>query len=76
MYFLYKHGVYGHGVFWIGDDLEEGKSEADRAATLDVDSYHEWYLCELGKESNLNFSFEPDYREEAVYTGVRSYKKP
>lgn len=76
MYFLYKHGVYGHGVFWIGDDLKEGKREADRAATLDSDDYHDWYLCKLDKKNNLNFSSEPEYREEAVYSGVRSVKTP
>lgn len=44
IYYLYKEGMYGHGVFWIGSDLEEGKRQANKAASLDMDDYHEWVL--------------------------------
>jgi hypothetical protein len=44
IYFLQKEGVYSHGIFWIGFDLEEGKHQADRAAARDEDDHHGWVL--------------------------------
>ena len=44
MYYIYKEAVYGHGVYWIGEDLEEGKGELDRLVSLDDDAHHDWNL--------------------------------
>jgi hypothetical protein len=67
MYFIYKQGVYGHGVFWIGEDLEAGKAEADRLASADEDDYHDWELQKLGASHDPS----KDGVNEIVYTGVR-----
>lgn len=42
MYFVEKKGMYGHGVFWIGNDLEEAKKMADYFAENDQDDYHSY----------------------------------
>jgi hypothetical protein len=68
MYFLYKMGVYGHGVFWIGDNLEEGKNAADTAASEDIDDYHEWELCEF-TDAGCKYPYDSDH--PVVYRGVR-----
>ncbi len=44
MFYLYKMGVYGQGVFWIGEDYEEGQAKADEYAADDEDDYHTWEL--------------------------------
>ncbi len=44
MFYLYKMGVYGQGVFWIGEDQEEGQVKADEYAANDEDDYHTWEL--------------------------------
>ena len=69
MYYLYKEGVYGHGVFWIGEDLQEGKAEADKAATLDKDDYHSWEVRQLGSEEDKAYWDDSAY--DLVYIGVR-----
>ena len=67
MFFLYKKGVYGHGIFWIGSNLEEGKREADKAASLDRDNYHDWVLFEFtGQEY---YKLDADHKE--IYRGKR-----
>ena len=71
MFFLYKNGVYGHGVFWIGEDMEEGKRAADRAANLDRDDYHDWDLYEFVEPSEDD-DYEIDHQHKKVYTGVRT----
>jgi len=68
MYFLYKMGVFGQGVYWIGKDLKEGKSEADKAATLDRDDYHDWELYKFVAPDGYTTVAELN---ELVYTGVR-----
>lgn len=68
MYFLYKTGVYGHGVFWIGDNLEEGKKAADAAASKDKDDYHEWELHEF---TEAGCTYTRDSEHPVVYRGVR-----
>lgn len=70
MFFLHKEGVYGHGVFWIGDDLEQGKQASDVAANLDKDDYHDWVLYKFEKPSGDDY--EIDHQNERVYTGVRT----
>ena len=70
MYFLYKQGVHGQGVFWIGEDFEEGKRQADNAATSDSDDYHDWNLCKYTPVApSEDKYFDPT---EVVYTGVRA----
>ena len=73
MYYLYKEGVYGHGVFWIGEELQEGKAKADKAATLDKDDYHSWELRQLGGEEDKDYW--DDSVDDVVYTGVRTETK-
>lgn len=43
-YFIQKEGVYGHGVFWIGEDIEKGKQVCLQLASEDDDDYHRWVL--------------------------------
>jgi len=47
MYILERVGVYGQGVFWVGESLEDGIKEADKAAEMDVDDHHEWQVKEI-----------------------------
>jgi len=47
MYILEKVGVYGQGVFWAGESLEDGIEEAKKAAKLDADDYHTWEVKEV-----------------------------
>jgi hypothetical protein len=47
IYFVYKQGVYGQGVYWIGFDIEEGKRKCDQLATQDKDDYHLWELYQI-----------------------------
>ena len=68
-YFLYKEAVYGHGVFWIGNDIEEGKLQADRAANLDRDNHHHWVLYEFLDQEDHDFADESFHKE--IYCGVR-----
>ena len=73
IYFLYKEGIYGHGVFWIGTDLEEGKRQADRAATLDRDEYHDWVLYRFSApEVDSDYWNDAEEGQERCYTGVRA----
>jgi len=46
MYYLQQAGIYFRGVFWIGENLEQGIIEADKHAEADVDDYHQWQVCE------------------------------
>ena len=70
MFFLYKEGIYGHGVFWFGDDLEKGKQAADVAANLDSDDYHDWVLYEFVEQHNNDHKSDPEHKK--VYEGVRT----
>ncbi|MDP0495703.1 MAG: hypothetical protein Q7Q73_05795 [Verrucomicrobiota bacterium JB024] len=73
IYFLYKEGIYGHGVFWIGNDLDEGKRQADRAATLDKDDYHTWSIFRFAAPSaDSDYRRDADEGQERVYVGVRA----
>lgn len=69
IFVLIKDAVYQHGVFWIGEDLEEGKRKADRAASLDTDDHHKWKLCEFVEPVR----YTTDANHAVVYTGVRTY---
>lgn len=46
-YFIEKHGVYRHGVFWIGTDRQEGESRLVEWAAQDRDDHHHWNLCQF-----------------------------
>ena len=73
MYFLYKQGIGGRGVFWIGKDLIEGKKMADHAANKDVDDYHKWILFEYlppNKATNYDNSYDNE-QHKVVYIGKR-----
>jgi len=63
MYFLYKECVYGHGVFWIGDDEDEGRKAADDAAKTDRDSHHDWVLYKFIKQNGDDFNGDGNHEE-------------
>lgn len=65
-YYLYKQGMYGHGVFWIGTDEAEGIRQANVAAHFDRDNYHSWDLCV--------FENCRDYHEDAAHEVVYSVR--
>ena len=74
MYYLEKMGVYGHGIFWIGENIEEGKRMADKAARNDRDDYHDWELRKFVRPNEAtDFSMDAkDNGHEIVYIGVRT----
>lgn len=43
MYYIEKYGAYGQGVMWIGEDLEEAKSLADKMSSHPLDDGHHTY---------------------------------
>ena len=49
MYFIEKVGQYGHGVFWIGEDLVEGVHELLLKCRDDSDDHHKWDLQEFNR---------------------------
>ena len=69
-YYIEKMGTYGHGIYWIGTDIEAGKTEADRLANADEDAYHSWDLRELEVIDGINGP-EPNSSGEPLYIGVR-----
>ena len=78
-YFLEKTSVYMHGVFWIGNDAEEGRKQANLAASKDKDDFHDWILYEFGVISNRpNYAddewnmFFNDAEHKEIYRGIRS----
>lgn len=70
MYILIKHGVYQHGVFWIGRNLKVAKKKADKAASLDSDDYHKWIVHKYSALKGIEV-FTEDAIHQAIYTGVR-----
>jgi hypothetical protein len=70
MFFLYKEGMYGHGVYWIGTDVEEGKRRADEGATNDCDDYHEWILYQFVDQGVDGYVDDPSHIQ--IYQGVRT----
>jgi len=67
MYFLYKVGIKGHGVFWIGNDKTEGIRQADLCACADRDDYHDWELYEFVTQQDCKI----DHKHTLIYTGKR-----
>ena len=66
-YFIQKEGVYYHGVYWIGESLEDGAAMTDELATNDKDDYHDWVLYIYSPQKNGD---AVDANKE-VYRGVR-----
>jgi hypothetical protein len=60
MYLIEKVGQYGHGVFWIGEDLIEGVHELLLKCQGDDDDYHKWLLQEF--MSNCDPSVDADHK--------------
>lgn len=60
-YYVEKQGVYSHGVYWIGTDLEQGCAVADSLAAGDIDDYHDWNVYE----------YHSGNKQKLVYAGVR-----
>jgi hypothetical protein len=69
-YFIEKMGVYAHGVFWIGKDLDEAKREADRLASVDSDAYHDWNVKLFDDHACADANNDPTHR--VIYKGVRT----
>jgi len=67
IYFLYKVGIKGHGVFWIGNDKTEGIRQADLCASADRDDYHDWELYEFVTQQDCKI----DHKHTLIYTGKR-----
>ncbi len=44
MFFIEKVGVYGHGVFWIGESEDIGVLKCIEFSNNDRDNYHSWQL--------------------------------
>jgi len=61
--FLQKEGMYLHGVFWIGEDLEEGKEKTDLAAKECNDDYHNWCLVEYKEQDD----YTTDADDNVIY---------
>ncbi|MBN46338.1 MULTISPECIES: hypothetical protein [unclassified Methylophaga] len=79
-YYLVREGVYDQGIFWIGQDFQEGKNMADNFATNDSDDYHSWNLRKFIQiDHSISIEFRNDgFRNydqasayEVVYTGTR-----
>ncbi len=64
MFFLQKEAIHYHGVFWIGDDPDEGKRQADLAAESDSDGHHDWVLYKF----TSNSSYADDVAHEKIYS--------
>jgi len=64
MYFVEKKGMYGHGIFWIGEDLEEAKKMADHFAENDRDDHHSYDVFKFQDQK----SSKMDAYHEDVYS--------
>ena len=67
MYIIEKQGVYSHGVFWIGEDVDEGLCKLKNLCSKDSDNYHIWDLSK--------FSIQQDPRYDAEHTTILSISK-
>jgi hypothetical protein len=63
-YFIYKEGVRGHGVAWIGSDTVIGKQKCLEFAQKDSDDYHEWVLYQFVEEQD----YECDMMHEEIFS--------
>ena len=81
MYFVQKAAIYSHGVFWIGENLEEAKKECDRLALEDLDAHHTYTVYDFGILNNdkmpskgdkgyfSDFDHDPEHRK--IYSVTR-----
>lgn len=44
IYYIVKSGVYDHGVFWIGQDVNLAINKAKEYASNDIDNHHLWVV--------------------------------
>lgn len=69
MFFLQKEGVYGHGVYWIGQSVAVGIAKADKAAKADRDNYHEWVVYKYQRVlTDGDYMGIDNVRHEVMYT--------
>jgi len=74
MFFVEKHAIYSHGIFWIGESLQEAQSEAHKFALGDVDKHHNWSVYEFEKQpydavTPYYSNSDADHRHIATYQG-------
>lgn len=63
-YFVQKEGIYCHGVFWIGEDLDEGHNQLQSLCDKDFDDYHEWVLYEYDDTCEyIDTHHDPEHKE-------------
>lgn len=67
IYYLEKSAVYLHGVFWVGSDLDEGKRQADLAASKDKDDHHRWNILKY-QEPSESTDYTTDNMDDVVYS--------
>ena len=47
VYIIYKHGMYGHGIYGVFPDKAEAIAACDSLAAGDVDDYHDWLVLHV-----------------------------
>ena len=77
MYFIEKRAVYSHGVFWIGESLDDAKIECDRLAKIDCDDHHEYQVLKFGilnrdKMPNGSIGNHYDFSHDPVHAVIYS----
>ena len=40
MLFIEKQGIYGHGIWWFGTDINEAINKCNQLAQQDYDDWH------------------------------------
>lgn len=74
MYFILKYAVYEHGVFWIGEDLDEAKKLCDEFCNKDYDDHHTWVVCKYGLRENEK-AYGGTYGNDAIHQEVYQAKR-
>jgi hypothetical protein len=78
MYFISKYAQYGHGIFWIGEDLEEAKTLCDDFCNKDYDDWHTWSVFKFGLKENQEENMPDDggtYGNDAIHEEVYVAKR-
>ena len=77
MYFLQKEGVYGQGIFWIGQSVAQGITIADKAAAADTDDYHRWVVFKYNRAaSKENYAETGNKHHEVMYCTKKQVPSP
>ena len=63
MYFVEKVGVYGHGVFWIGESVDLAIEVAKDLAEKDSDNYHDWTVYKFNRPSEKEIRGDADHEK-------------